>query len=222
MTSLEIGVIGGTGAQGKGLAYRFALAGHKVLIGSRSPESAQKTADEINDRLGITAAKGLGNLDAAARSEVVQVAVPWDGHEEAVTALAPGLAGKIAISCVNPLGFDKRGAYGLPLTESAAEQLQRVAPAARVVGAFHHVSAKLLWNHDGPLSHDDILVAGDDAEAVELVTALASSVTGKVGIRVGALRLTHQLEPLTAALININKYYKVNSGVSVSGLDVRV
>ncbi|MFG1954051.1 NADPH-dependent F420 reductase [Micromonospora sp. NPDC048830] len=222
MTALEIGVIGGTGAQGKGLAYRFALAGHKVLIGSRKPENAQRTADEINDRLGVPAATGGGNLDVATRAELVQVAVPWDGHEDAIAAIAPALAGKIVVSCVNPLGFDKAGAYGLPMPESAAEQLQRLAPTARVVGAFHHVSARLLWHHDGPLRHDDILVAGNDAEAVEAVMVLAASVTGKVGIRAGALRLTHQLEPLTAVLININKYYKVNSGVSVSGLRVEV
>ncbi len=219
MAALRIGVIGGTGAQGKGLAYRFALAGHKVLIGSRRPANAQVAASEINRRLGVEAVQGVDNRDAAACAELVQLAIPWAGHEEAIEAIAPELAGKIVVSCVNPLAFDKSGAYGLRMSESAAQQVQRLVPAARVVGAFHHVSARLLWHQDGPLSHDDVLVAGDDNEAVETVLALAACVTGKVGIRAGALRLTHQLEPLTAVLINVNKHYRANSGVSVSGVE---
>src|SRR6476646_1608913 len=121
ITSLVVAVLGGTGEQGRGLARRFALAGHEVVIGSRSAERAQTAADE----LGGGRVTGAANADAAAKGDVVVVAVPWDGHKELLQELAPVLAGKVVVDCVNPLGFDKQGAYALPVEEgSAAQQAQ--------------------------------------------------------------------------------------------------
>lgn len=223
MTTHRIAVIGGTGPQGKGLAYRFARHGHEVVIGSRAAEKADSVADEIRERLAADGhegtVSGAANADAADGADVVLLAVPYDGHDELVATLP--LAGKVVISCVNPLAFDKRGPYGRPVEGgegSAAESAQRIAPDARVVGAFHHVAAALLWSQEEYLDHDDVLVCADDAEARELVMELARTVTGKVGVNAGKLRLARQLEPLTAVLISINKAYKTRSGIAISGV----
>lgn len=225
----KIAVIGGSGPQGKALALRFARAGHSVTLGSRSAERARDAAAEVNARLDADgpAAGSAGdaapvdaaeNLTAAQQAQVVLLAVPYQGHAELVSSLADGLGGKTVISCVNPLGFDQQGPFGLDMAESAAEEAQRLVPDAVVVGAFHHVSALNLWRADGLLEHEDVLVCGDSAEAKAVVVELARAVTGRDGIDAGRLRLARQLEPLTAVLISINKRYKVRSGIRVSGL----
>ena len=215
-----IAVVGGTGPQGRGLAYRFALAGHRVVIGSRNVERASSTAEEINAKLAVPTVSAATNADAVAAGDVVLLAVPWAGHADLVGDLAEGLRGKIVISCVNPLGFDSAGPYGLMLAESAAEETQRLVPTARVVGAFHHVAAMSLWVSPAPLSHEDVLVCGDDALAKAVVMELAASVTGKVGVDAGALRMTRKLEPLTAVLISLNKTYKTRAGIAITGVPV--
>lgn len=214
-----IAVVGGTGPQGRGLAYRFAAAGHDVVLGSRDAGRAGEKADEINAKLGQATVSGATNAEAVTTAELVLLAVPWDGHAELVTSLADQLAGKIVISCVNPLGFDADGPYGLVLEESAAQETQRLVPTARVVGAFHHVAALSLWKTPEPLSHEDVLVCGDDVEAKGVVQDLAAAVTGKRGIDAGGLRLARQLEPLTAVLISMNKRYKTRSGVAITGVE---
>ena len=213
-----IAVVGGTGPQGRGLAYRFAAAGNEVILGSRDAGRASEKADEINQKLDSSAVSGAENVAAIGSSDIVLLAVPWEGHAALVTSLADSLAGKIVISCVNPLGFDKDGPFGLVLQESAAQEAQRLVPSARVIGAFHHVAALSLWKNTEPLTHEDVLVCGDDAEAKATVMELAASVTGKVGIDAGALRLARQLEPLTAVLISMNKRYKTRSGVAITGV----
>jgi NADPH-dependent F420 reductase len=222
VTTYRIAVIGGTGPQGKGLAYRFARHGHEVVIGSRSAEKAVATAHEVADRItaegGAPVVSGAGNAEAAAGAEVVLLAVPYDGHDELVASLADALDGKVVVSCVNPLGFDKRGAYGLPLERSAAETAADLAPGARMVGAFHHVSAVSLWGEDEYLDHEDVLVVGDDRADKEVAQELARAVTSRIGVDAGKLRLARQLEPLTAVLISINRTYKVRSGIRISGL----
>ena len=215
---MRIAVVGGTGPQGRGLAYRFALAGHSVVLGSRDAGRAQEKADEIAAKAGGVTLTGATNAEAVRDADLVLLAVPWDGHADLVASLADGLAGTVVVSCVNPLGFDERGPFGLVLQESAAEETQRLVPTARVVGAFHHVAALSLWKTADPLSHDDVLTCGDDAEAKGLVQDLSAAVTGKRGIDAGALRLARQLEPLTAVLISMNKRYKTRSGVAITGV----
>jgi 8-hydroxy-5-deazaflavin:NADPH oxidoreductase len=217
-----IAVIGGTGPQGRGLAYRWAKHGHRVLIGSRSAERAAATAEEILGRLPDAEVSGAANADAAVSADVVVLAVPYDGHDDLVTALADRLAGKIVISCVNPLGFDKQGPYGLEVPGgSAAETTAALVPSARVVGAFHHVSAVSLWGEAEFLDHEDVLVCGDDADAKAVVVELARAITSRDGIDAGRLRMARQLEPLTAVLISVNKRYKTRSGIAVSGIPGR-
>ena len=220
MATYDIAVIGGTGPQGKGLAYRFAKHGHRVVVGSRSAERAESTAGEIADRLGLDASvSGAANDEAVADCDVVLLAVPYDGHDDLVRDLAGALADKVVISCVNPLGFDKQGPYGLQVEGgSAAETAAEIAPEARLVGAFHHVSAVTLWGEEDFLDHEDVLVCGDDADAKQVAIELARCVTSREGVDSGRLRIARQLEPWTAVLISINKRYKTRSGTSISGI----
>jgi NADPH-dependent F420 reductase len=220
VTTYQIAVIGGTGPQGKGLGYRWARHGHRVVLGSRSAERAEETAREIAERVPEGAVSGAANPDAAAGADVVVLAVPYDGHDELVSGLAEQLAGKVVISCVNPLGFDKQGPYGLDVPEgSAAEAAAALVPEARMVGAFHHVSAVTLWGDEDYLDHEDVLVCGDDREAKTVAIELARAVTSRDGIDAGRLRIARQLETWTAVLISINKRYKTRSGTSISGID---
>jgi NADPH-dependent F420 reductase len=215
----RIAIVGGTGPQGRALAYRFARAGHDVVIGSRAADRAQAVAAQIAER-GIATVTGRDNASAAAGAEVVVLAVPYEGHRELVESLAPGLSGKVVVSCVNPLDFDTFGAYALDVPEgSAAEQAAALVPDARVVAAFHHLSAPTMWRREGYLDDEDVLVCGDDAEAKDAVIELAAAVTGHPGIDAGRLRLSRYLEALTAVLVSINKRYKVRSGIKISGLD---
>jgi NADPH-dependent F420 reductase len=210
--SLSLAVLGGTGEQGRGLARRLALAGHAVVIGSRSAERAQEAAAGLP--AGVT---GAANADAAAKADVVIVAVPWEGHRELLEALAPTLAGKVVIDCVNPLGFDKQGAYALPVEEgSAAQQAAAVLPGSRVVAAFHHVSAVLLLDETVDSVDTDILVLGDDREATDLVQELVARIPGMRGVYAGRLRNAHQVEALTANLISVNRRYKAHAGLRVT------
>lgn len=219
MSTPRIAVVGGTGPQGKGLAYRFAKHGYAVTLGSRAADRAETAAGEIRERLPEADVSGATNADAAAAADVVVLAVPFDGHDELVAALAAALADKVVVSCVNPLGFDKQGPFGLPVERSAAESAAALVPTARVVGAFHHVSAVTLLGEAEYLDHEDVLVCGDDADAKQQVIELARTVTGRDGVDAGRLRLARQLEPLTAVLISINKRYKTRSGVAIAGLD---
>jgi NADPH-dependent F420 reductase len=212
LTGRTIAVLGGTGDQGRGLARRFALGGLQVVLGSRDPGRAQAAAEGLPD--GVT---GLDNAGAAAAGDIVVAAVPWEGHRELLTALAEPLTGKIVVDCVNPLGFDKQGAYALPVEEgSAAQQAQAVLPGSRVVAAFHHISAVLLLDEQVETLDTDVLVLGDDREATELVQALVAVVPGMRGIYGGRLRNAGQVEALTANLISVNRRYKAHAGLRVT------
>ncbi len=211
-----VAVLGGTGPQGRGLARRFAAAGVPVVIGSRSAERAEKTAADLAEATGgpIT---GAGNADAAAQGDIVIVAVPWEGHKELLVELAPVLEGKIVVDCVNPMGFDKQGAFALPVEEgSAAQQAEAVLPGSRVVAAFHHVSAVLLEDPTVEKMDTDVMVLGDDREATDVVRELAGKIPGMRGIYAGRLRNAHQVEALTCNLISINRRYKAHSGVRIT------
>lgn len=219
MTTYDIAVVGGTGPQGRGLAYRWARHGHRVVLGSRSAERAVAVAGEIAERVPGAAVSGAANADAVDGADVVVLAVPYDGHDDLVTSLAGRLAGKVVISCVNPLGFDRQGPFGLDVPGgSAAETAAALLPDSRVVGAFHHVSAPSLWGPETYLAHEDVLVCGDDPDAKQVAMTLAEAVVSRPGVDAGGLRIARQLEPWTAVLISINKRYRTRSGTSISGL----
>jgi hypothetical protein len=211
---LTVGVLGGTGDQGRGLARRLAIAGHRVLIGSRSAERAASAAESLDAGLTV---EGHDNATVARTADVVVAAVPYDGHKDLLTSLAGDLAGKIVVDCVNPLGFDKRGAFALPVEEgSAAQQAASVLPDSRVVAAFHHVSAVLLLDPEVDQMELDVMVLGEDRDATDVVRALAGRIPGMRGVYAGRLRNAGQVEALTANLISMNRRYKAHAGLRVT------
>jgi NADPH-dependent F420 reductase len=214
LDALVIGVLGGTGDQGRGLALRLAASGLSVILGSRDGARAESAADELGH--GIT---GADNATCAERSDIVIIAVPWDGHRPTVESLELELRGKIVIDCVNPLGFDKQGAYALVVDEgSAAQQAQALLPQSRVVAAFNNVSAVLLLDPSVERIETDVLVLGDDREATDTVQALVARIVGMRGVYAGRLRNAHQVEALTANLISVNRRYKAHAGVRVTDI----
>lgn len=213
LSSVTVGVLGGTGDQGRGLARRIGLAGVKVVIGSRSVERAQEAAAG----LGVDGVSGADNATVAKTADVVIVAVPWDGHKELLEGLRTELAGKVVVDCVNPLGFDKQGAFALDVPEgSAAQQARDVLPDSTVVAAFHHISAVLLLDPEVAEIETDVLVLGDDRVATDLVQAVADLVPGFRGLYGGRLRNAHQVEAFTANIISMNRRYKAHAGIRVT------
>ncbi|MFE2628421.1 NADPH-dependent F420 reductase [Streptomyces sp. NPDC059374] len=212
VSGLVVGVLGGTGPQGKGLAYRLALAGQKVIIGSRAAERAQAAAGELGHGV-----EGADNAETARRSDIVIVAVPWEGHGKTLESLREELTGKLVVDCVNPLGFDKKGAYALrPEEGSAAEQAAALLPDSRVAAAFHHLSAVLLQDPEIDRIDTDVMVLGEERADVEIVQALAGRIAGMRGVFAGRLRNAHQVESLVANLISVNRRYKAHAGLRVT------
>jgi NADPH-dependent F420 reductase len=215
---ITLAFLGGTGDQGKGLARRFAIAGHRVILGSRQAERAAAAAEELQRSVpDASLVSGVTNEEAAAAGDVIVVAVPWEGHETLVTALAPALTGKIVIDCVNPMGFDSQGAFALAVPEgSAAQQAAQLLPESTVVAAFHHVSAVLLLDEGVDSIDTDVLVLGEDRVATDLVQALVDRIAGMRGVYGGRLRNAGQVEALTANLVSINRRYKAHAGLRVT------
>jgi NADPH-dependent F420 reductase len=214
VSGLVVGVLGGTGDQGRGLAYRLARAGQKVIIGSRAAERARAAAGELG--LGV---EGADNAECARRSDVVIVAVPWEGHAATLESLRGELAGKLVVDCVNPLGFDKKGAYALkPEEGSAAEQAAALLPDSRVTAAFHHLSAVLLQNPEIEEIETDVMVLGEVRADCEIVQALAGRIPGMRGVFAGRLRNAHQVESLVANLISVNRRYRAHAGVRLTDI----
>lgn len=209
-----IGILGGTGDQGRGLAYRWAGAGLDVVIGSRDAGRARAAAAEIG--FGV---RGAANLEVAAVADIVVVAVPWDGHAELIESIAALVTDKIVVDCVNPIGFDDKGAYPVDVPEgSAAQQAAAILADSRVVAAFHHVSAVLLNDRAVDAIDCDIMVLGDDRAATDIVALLASNIAGARGIYAGRLRNAHQVEALTANLISVNRRYRAHAGIRLTDI----
>jgi 8-hydroxy-5-deazaflavin:NADPH oxidoreductase len=223
MTALDgvtVAVLGGTGPQGRGLARRWAAAGIPVVIGSRDAGRAAEAAAELADVTGGDL-RGLSNADAAAAGDVVLVSVPYDGHAELLRSLAPVLAGKVVVDCVNPLGFDQEGGYALEVPDgSAAQEAAALLPGSTVVAAFHHVSAVVLNDPEVGSVDTDVLVLGEaeHRDATDLVRALADAIPGVRGVYAGRLRNAHQVEALTANLIAVNRRYKAHAAIRVTGV----
>jgi len=223
LTTLTIGVLGGTGPQGGGLALRWTAAGLRVIIGSRDAGRAEKAVGELAEQAGLARCagtiSGADNAGCALRADIVLVAVPWEGHDALLASLREPLAGKIVIDCVNPLGFDKQGPYPLEVAEgSAAQRAAALLPDSRVTAAFHHVSAVILA--DLSITHVDldVLVLGDDRAATDQVRALADAIPGVRGVYGGRLRNAGQVEALTANLIAVNRRYRTHAGIRITGL----
>lgn len=222
-TRPTIGILGGTGPQGRGLARRFAAAGYQVRIGSRDADRAAAIAAEYSGETGVsTSAPDPGSIDGtsnaeAATAELVVIAVPYEGHAALLREHANALAGKIVVDCVNPLGFDNQGPFSLPVEAgSAAQEAALLLPGSTVIAAFHHVSSALLDDPAVSRIDLDVLVLGEDREAVATVCSLAEAIPGARGIYAGRLRNAGQVEALTANLIAINRRYHTHSGLRIT------
>jgi NADPH-dependent F420 reductase len=186
-----------------------------VVLGSRDAGRAGQAAEPMASA-GLPCS-GEDNAAAAAAGDIVIVAVPYEGHGDLLKSLTAELAGKIVVDCVNPLGFDKQGAFYLDVPAgSAAQEAAAVLPDSRVVAAFHHVSAVVLEDESVEQVETDVLVLGEDREATDLVGRLADIVPGMRGIYAGRLRNARQVEALTANLISVNRRYKAHAGLRVT------
>jgi NADPH-dependent F420 reductase len=219
---LVVGVLGGTGPQGRGLAVRLAAAGQRILLGSRQAERAVEVAGQVAERARSAAAgevsvHGGANDDVAGAADLAIVAVPYAGHAATLAGLATPLAGKVVVDCVVPMGFDDLGAYVLDVEEgSVAQQAAALLPDSAVVGAFHHLSAVLLEDLAKPTLDCDVMVVGDDRAATDTVQALAGRLPGMRGIYAGRLRNARQVEALTINLVSVNRRYKAHAGIRVT------
>jgi 8-hydroxy-5-deazaflavin:NADPH oxidoreductase len=220
---LVVGVLGGTGPRGRGLAVRLAAAGQRILLGSRDADRAAQVATEVAARAESAAGgvqvsvQGGSNVDVAGAADLVIVAVPYAGHAATLAELAAPLAGKIVVDCVVPMGSDELGAYVLDVEEgSVTQQAAALLPDSFVVGAFHHVFAALLEDLSRPTLDGDVMVVGDVREATDTVQALAGRLPGMRGIYSGRLRNARQVEALTINLVSVNSRYQVHAGVRIT------
>ncbi|MEZ4267538.1 MAG: NADPH-dependent F420 reductase [Myxococcota bacterium] len=214
---MRIGIVGGTGKEGRGLALRWAKAGHAVTVGSRDAargaEAAQELAAQAQAPIG-----GGDNFQACKDAEVVILSVPYGAHASTLRELAPHLSGRLLVDITVPLVPPKVSRVQLPAGQSAAlEARAMVGDDVRVVAAFHHVGAHHLVDLDHGLE-TDVLVCGDDPDAREVVIGLAKDL-GARGLDAGVLENAVALESLTPVLIHMNRRYKSpGAGIRITGL----
>lgn len=217
---MKIAILGGTGKEGAGLAYRWAVAGHKIVIGSRAAERAQEKAAELTGLLpGFgEPLRGADNLAAAADADVIVLSVPYSAQAGTLEAVKPALAGKVMISVVVPLKPPKVSNVWLPEAGSAAAEAQAyLGEETRVVAAFQNVSAEHLLDIDHHVDCD-VLICGDKAADREIAEQLARD-AGMRGVHAGPLVNAGIVEGLTAVLISINIRHKIkNAGIRITGL----
>jgi len=213
-----IAVIGGTGAEGSGLALRWAQAGHRVIIGSRDGAKAQATAAELSEKLGGGDIRGTESADAVSAADIVVLTVPFAAQRSTVEGLRDRLQGKILIDVTVPLVPPKVARVQLPPTDSCVVAIQELlGDGVRVVSAFQNVSAHKLKDLGRTIACD-VLVAADDKDARRVGMDLADD-AGLRGIDAGPLANSVVAESLTSVLIWINKTYKVpDAGLMITGL----
>jgi hypothetical protein len=215
---LAIAIIGGTGPEGLGLAARLAQVGEEIIIGSRDAGRAEEAAAKVRDVARGARVRGATNAEAAAQGEPVFITVPYAAQADTISGLASQLAGKTVVTTVVPMRFEKGRAAGVHLNEgSAGEQAQALLPNSRVVSAFQNLSARRLWSIEHPVD-SDVIVCSDDRESRERVMALAARIPGVRAVDGGPLSYSHYVEEITVLLVGINRRYKTESQVRITGL----
>jgi NADPH-dependent F420 reductase len=214
---MKIGIIGGTGKEGRGLALRWSAAGHEVTLASRDAERGAAVAAELSASSGRAIAGG-GFDDALATAEVLLVAVPYSGQGDTYRQLAGRIGDRIVIDITVPLAPPKVTQVALPPGHSAALEAQAIlGDEGKLVATLHHVSS----THLGDLEHEmegDVLVCGNDRAAVETVIGLIGDL-GARGIDAGNLVNAVALESMTPVLLYINRRYKAaGAGMKLTGL----
>ena len=215
---MKIAILGGTGKEGSGLGYRWAAAGHEVIIGSRTAEKGAAAAEEMQSELPNATIGGADNAAAAAAAELVVLSVPYEAQERTLTDVHDAVQGKLLITVVAPLGQPKARAWRLPSGLSAAEEAQQqLGEGVTVVAAFQNISA----SHLRDLDHDldcDVLICGEKAADKEVAAGLCRD-AGMRGINAGALANAAVAEGLTAVLLGINIRNKISgAGIRITGL----
>ena len=215
-----IGIIGGTGKEGSGLGYRWALAGHKVIIGSRQTEKALAAVEALRERIGDQDVdlSGMSNSDAVKSCDIAVVTVPFAVHASTLQGLKEELQGKLLIDVCVPLVPPKVTKVQMPPEGSAALQAKAIlGPEVQVVDAFQTISFEHLLS--GEEIDCDVLVAGGNKESREIVIGLAEDMSLKAW-DAGVIENTAVLEGLTSILIGLNLKYKVPSaGIRITGIE---
>lgn len=215
-----IGIIGGTGKEGSGLGYRWALAGHKVIIGSRQVEKALAAVETLRERIGDQDVdlSGMSNSDAVKSCDIAVVTVPFAVHASTLEGLKEELQGKLLIDVCVPLVPPKVTKVQMPPEGSAALQAKAIlGPEVQVVDAFQTISFEHLLS--GEEIDCDVLVAGGNKESREIVIGLAEDMSLKAW-DAGVIENTAVLEGLTSILIGLNLKYKVPSaGIRITGIE---
>jgi len=218
----RVGVVGGTGPHGIGMALRLVIAGEEVVIGSRSLERAETAVRRIRERIlprvPPDRVRAADNATAARTCDVVVLAVPYTALPALLDELRPSLAGKVVIDVVNPLIADDGLFRVAPVAEgSASGWIQAHAPEARVVGCFKNLSAHDLWRIDRAM-HGDVLVCSDFPEAIGYVSSLIELMPLLRAVDAGPLANAAHVEHITALLLNLNRRYRAQSSIQIVGL----
>ena len=215
-----LGFLGGTGEEGKGLAFRLALAGESVMIGSRDEARAVEAAAEVNDLLGKQVAIGANNMQTAEESDIVFVTVPYSAQAMLLGDVGQYLKSKIGIHVIAPMSFVRGvGAQAINIENgSAAEEAQELVPESFVVSAFQNVSAAELVLPNIPMI-GDVLVCGDDKDSKQRVMELVCLIDKLKPVDGGMLFNSKYVEQITPLLVNINRLYKTHSGIHITGLE---
>jgi len=214
-----IAVLGGTGKEGKGLAYRWAKAGYKVFIGSRTPKKAQLAAIELTDLLGGEAViEGVDNLTAVQYANIVALAVPYAAHRDTLESVKDILKGKILIDVTVPLVPRKLTSVRMPPAGSAAQEAYEIlGDEVQVTSAFQNISYEYLMQ-DEPIDCD-VLVTGTSKEARSETLKLVAA-AGLTGWDAGPIENSAVVEGMTSLLIGINKQYgSTSAGIRITGIN---
>ncbi|MGE0320977.1 MAG: NADPH-dependent F420 reductase [Polyangiaceae bacterium] len=211
---MKIGIVGGTGKEGRGIALRWSKAGHQVAIGSRDAARAAEKAAELSTP--EASLSGSDNATVCREADVVLLSIPFSGHKETLEALKEALAGKVVIDITVPLKPPKVREVNLPETTSAAQQAQEILADSQVVATLHHVSSVHLSEPDHAIECD-VLAVSDHPEALQTVLGLLKDL-GVQGFDAGPLKNAVALESLTPVLLHLNKVYKGHAGIRISGL----
>lgn len=214
---ISIAVLGGTGKVGKGLAYRWAKAGYRILIGSRTPEKADAVAIELLGMLeGNAIIEGMNNLKAAQSADIVVLTVPYSAHRETLVSVKEALQGKILIDVTVPLVPPKVTKVQMPSAGSAAQEAHEILGInVQVTSAFQNISFEHLLR-DEPIECD-VLVTGTSKEARNETLKLVAA-AGLTGWDAGPIENSVVVEGLTSVLIGINKQLGLDSiGIKITG-----
>tara|TARA_A100001037_G_C15142057_1_gene634307 strand:- start:1999 stop:2649 length:651 start_codon:yes stop_codon:yes gene_type:complete len=214
----KIAIIGGTGPEGRGLGLRFAIAGHNVIIGSRTQERAEQAALEISSITPDLNITGSNNEDAANSSDVVILSVPFEGLRPVAETIEPLTKGKLIVSIIAPLSFSEGHMKALNVPEGSAGELTSILfPQSLVASAFQNLSARDLLNPSLKLNGDVAICSNSDTGLNEVV-GLVSDIPDLRPLNAGSLSNSRYVEELTALLINMNKIHKTHTTIQFLGI----